>query len=105
MPDGTMVLAGILLGALAVAAFLAGRSSNRLAWMELSAAINVAKQEVGWEYQRYRIQALRMDWMALDPVARQEYVRRWGRPKWAGTAKSEPLEGVTAVRSIRGPVP
>ncbi|GAG55884.1 unnamed protein product [marine sediment metagenome] len=68
---------------IALAAYLAGRNSHNLARMEVTAAVQVAKQEVGWEYQRYRIESLRMDWLALKHQSRQEYVQRWGRPLWA----------------------
>lgn len=105
MTDLAWFIIALVGGATFAGAYTFGRQASSLARMELVAAVQVAKQEVGWEYQRYRIEALRMDWVALDVAARKEYVRQWGRPRWAGSEDSpDPLEGVAVVRSIRGPV-
>lgn len=101
--DLAPVLLALLILGLGVTAYMTGRKSHSLARMEVTAAVQVAKQEVGWQYERYRIQALRMDWVALEPSARKEYVRTWGRPSWAGTAPDpDPLEGVPKVHRVRG---
>ena len=71
---------------LVLGAFVMGRQTMNLHRMEIAAAVSVAKQEVGWNYERYRIEALRIDWMALPIETRKEYVRQWGRPTWAGVS-------------------
>lgn len=97
------LLSAAALLAIIVLAFRLGRQSNALAAMEVKAAAQVVKQEVGWEFQRYRIESLRMDWVALDPSARKEYTRTWPRPKWATTAGTkDPLEGIAPVHVVRG---
>ena len=104
MTDWYPVLVGLVIGAMTMAAFLAGKGSGNLARMEVTAAVQVAKQEVGWEYQRYRIEAMRMDWVNLSPEARKEYVRTWARPKWASDAVDrDPMLGVPKVHMVRGP--
>ena len=98
------LLSALFLVAIVVVAFRLGRQSNTLARMEITAATQVAKQEVGWEYQRYRIEALRMDWVALSPQARKEYCHTWSRPKWATTPKAVEAElgNVKMVTTIGG---
>jgi hypothetical protein len=64
-------------------AFALGRQTTNLHRMEIAAAVSVAKSEVGWTYERYRIESLRMDWVAMTVEARKEYVRTWDRPAWA----------------------
>ena len=88
---------------LVLVSYLMGRQSHRLHLMEMTAAISIAKQDVSWEFQRYRIESLRMCWVALSPQARKEYTRTWSRPKWARTTKDhDTLEGVATVRTIGG---
>jgi hypothetical protein len=65
-----------------IAAVIFGRGSQNLSRMEIVAAVTTAKREVGWTYEKYRIEALRMEWMALAPEVRKEYIRAYGRPKW-----------------------
>lgn len=102
--DFYQVLVGMLVGGMTIGAFAFGKGAGSLARMEISAAVNVAKQEVGWEYQRYRIQALRMDWVALPIEARKEYVRVYGRPQWAArVTEDDPLEGVPHVLHVVPP--
>ena len=92
-PDDVFVLVlAFVVGTVFVGAYMAGRNTSNLARMEVTAAIQTAKQEVGWTYERYRIEALRMDWVALMPEARREYVHTWGRPRWALPARAGPRD-------------
>ena len=102
MNDVEIVVMG-LMGLFVVLAWVLGRQSGNLARCEITAAVQVAKQEVGWEYQRYRIEALRMDWVALSPQARKEYCHTWSRPKWATTPKVlDEMGNVKMVTTIGG---
>jgi len=95
-----VVLAGLILGAILVGMYGAGRHTGNLARMEMTAAIQTAKTEIGWQYERFRLQTLRMDWLNMDTQARLEYIRRWGTPSWAhASVKSEPPGDVAVVRS------
>lgn len=99
--DYNLVIASVILVGLAIGVIGMGRSSNRLARMEIAAMVNVAKQEVGWEYERYRIEWLRMTWLTMPLEARREYTRRFGAPRWAGDFKEDPLAGIDKVRIVR----
>jgi len=83
------LLSALFLLAIVLTAFLVGRQSNNLARMELTAAVSVAKQDVGWTYERYRLEAMRMEWLSLPVEARREYLRTWGRPTWAKASRTE----------------
>lgn len=95
-----VVVAGLLFGGMLVSMYMAGRNSGNLARMELTACLQVAKTEVGWQYERFRLQTLRMDWLALSSQSRQEYVRRWGHPSWSHASSSNPPPADVAV--VRG---
>lgn len=41
------------------------------------------RRDVEWAFESYRIEALRMQWASMDPVARQWYLDHYGFPKWA----------------------
>lgn len=81
----------IVLG-MVVLAFIAGSSRGNLSRMEVVAAVHTAKQEVGWTFERYRIESLRMQWMALPLEARREYLQTWGRPTWSKDSKGPVLQ-------------
>jgi len=100
MIDPSTMLLGMLIGALGFSAYMAGRRSHNLARMEIAAAVGTAKQEVGWTYERYRLESLRMDWVALPSSARAEYRRSWGEPTWSrpSTQKADPMADVAKVR-------
>jgi len=89
-----------MIGMVVVLAWILGNSHGHLARMELVAAVHTAKTEVGWTYERYRLESLRMDWLALAPQARAEYSRSWGRPRWAFPSKDghDPMGEVAKVR-------
>jgi hypothetical protein len=89
-----MVALGLV--CLVLVSYLMGRQSHRLHLMEMTAAIGIAKQDVSWQYERYRLEALRMDWVALAPEIRKEYVRTWGRPKWAKASENVIVSGDVA---------
>jgi len=76
-------IAVLIMGLVIVTAWIAGSSKGHLSRMEDVACVHTARTEVSWSYERYRLESLRIDFMALSPQSRQEYVRMWGRPKWA----------------------
>ena len=80
-PINFMVAMGLV--CLVLVSFLMGRQSHRLHQMELTAAISIAKHDIGWTFERFRIQTMRMEWVALPPQIRKEYIRMYGRPTWA----------------------
>lgn len=93
-------LAALGLVCLVLVAFLMGRQSHKLHLSELTAAISIAKQDIGWTYERYRLQVMRMDWVSLPPEIRKEYIRMFGRPAWAhASEKMNPQSTVAVVRS------
>ena len=100
--DSMNFLVALGLVCLVLVSFLMGRQSHRLHQMELTALISIARQDVSWQYERYRLDTMRMEWVALSPQARKEYVRTWSRPKWATTKDHDTLEGVATVRTIGG---
>jgi len=102
MPDSLVWYLVAVLATVAFSFFMAGRQTTTLARMEIQAAVNVAKQEVGWEYQRLRLQSMRMDWVRLPVEARKEYERRWGNPTWS--KESSQPDPVTDVPRVRGPI-
>jgi len=81
--ESDFVIALLIMAVVIFIAWVAGSSKGNLSRMEVVAAVHTAKTEVGWTYERYRLESLRIDYMALSPQARQEYVRMWGRPLWA----------------------
>ena len=81
--DTVYILVLLIMAVVILIAWIAGSSTGNTSRMELVAAVQTARSEVGWTYERYRLESLRIDWLALTPQARQEYVRSWGRPKWA----------------------
>ena len=101
-PINFMVALGLV--CLVLVSYLMGRQSHRLHLMELTAAISIAKQDVSWEYQRFRVESMRMCWVALSPPARKEYCHTWSRPKWATTPKAVEAElgNVKMVTTIGG---
>ena len=102
MPDMYLILVGMVLGGMTIAAYGAGKGTHNLARMEITAAVQTAKQEVGWQYQRYRIESLRMDWCSLSVDARREYMRLYGRPKWADRLNvDDPMGDVPKVHHVR----
>jgi hypothetical protein len=76
-------VAVLIMGLVIYTAWIAGSSKGHLSRMEDVAAVHTARTEVGWTYERYRLESLRLDWLNLSPQARAEYTRTWGRPKWA----------------------
>lgn len=81
--ENDFIIALVIMGIVILGAWLAGSSKGNHSRLELVAAVHTARSEVGWTYERYRLESLRIDFMALSPQSRQEYVRMWGRPKWA----------------------
>jgi hypothetical protein len=103
MSDWQLFLVAMMLGGLAVASFLTGRRAGDLDRMGLMASIQTVKQEVALDYERLRLQSMRMAWVALPVEARREYVALYGRPKWAGKCLTDdPLDGVPPVHQVRG---
>jgi hypothetical protein len=102
--DNNLVLVSIVLGAFDLGAVGMGRTGRALDRMEIAAAANVAKQETTWQWEKYRIETLRMQWLTMPIEARREYARRYGAPRWAGEAKVDPLEGVPKVTLITAPM-
>lgn len=101
--DMYLMVLGIVIGAMTLIAYGAGKGTHNLARMEITAAVNTAKQEVGWEYQRYRIESMRMDWCNMSVDGRREYMRLYGRPKWADSVNIEdPLKDIPKVHMVRG---
>jgi hypothetical protein len=83
-----LVAAGLL--GLLLSSFLMGRQSHRLHLAEMTAAIAIAKQDIGWQFERYRLEVMRMEWIALPIETRKEYVRTWGRPTWTRQSTGQP---------------
>ena len=73
-----------------VMAWLLGRQTSNLGLMAQTAAATTASREVGWTYERYRLESLRIEWMALPEDARASYCRTWGTPKWALPSHGRP---------------
>lgn len=102
--DTYLVVLGIVIGAMTLMAYGAGKGTHNLARMEILAASNVVRQEVSFEYQMLRLSAMRMAWVALDPSAKKEYIHMFGRPTFAkqSTGEPDPLEDVPKVHVVRG---
>jgi len=81
--DTVYIFVLLIMAVVVFIAWVAGSSTGHMSSRELVAAVHTARSEVGWTFERFRIESLRIDWLALTPQARQEYVRSWGRPTWA----------------------
>ena len=95
-----MIVLAIMFGVVLIA-WIAGSSKGNLSRMEVVAAVHTAKTEVGWTYERYRIESLRMEWCAMPLEAKREYIRSWGHPVWVKPSRGPPL-GEEELRPPRG---
>ncbi|GAG70510.1 unnamed protein product [marine sediment metagenome] len=80
--DFLIVMTLLIMALVIFIAWMAGTSKGNLGRMEIVAAVHTAKTDVGWTYERYRIEYLRMTWASMKVDAKREYIRAWGQPRW-----------------------
>ena len=90
--ENDFLIALVIMGIVIFIAWIAGSSKGNLSRMEVVAAVHTAKTEVGWTYERYRIESLRMEWCAMPLEAKREYIRSWGHPVWVKPSKGPLVE-------------
>jgi len=99
--DTVYIFVLLIMAVVIFIAWLAGSSTGNLSRAEVAAAVHTAKTEVGWTYERYRIESLRMEWCAMPLEAKREYIRSWGHPVWVKPSRGPPL-GEEELRPPRG---
>jgi len=90
--ENDFLIALVIMGVVILIAWVAGSSKGNLSRMEVVAAVHTAKTEVGWTYEHYRIETLRMQWMTMPLEGKREYIRSWGHPTWSKPSKGAEME-------------